>query len=122
MRDEYKDYCWEMQDQVLSWDTLSKQQFIERWTGLVAAEFNLVQSDLEAIYDRDNDIHDTEDKLRMMWKYSTALSVSGAPIAFVNGVKLIQNPSAVESWLSLLNYLYNTQWPSQNVEVEGSFV
>ena len=111
-----------MQDDVLSWDTLSKQQMIQKWTGLVAKEFNLDQTDLEKIYDRDSDIHDTEDKLRMMWKYATALSVTGAPIAFVNGVKLISNPSTVEGWLSLLNYLYNTQWPSLNVAVEETFV
>ena len=111
MMNDYKEYCWKMQDDVLAWDTLSKQEMIERWTGLVAKEFNLKQSDLELCYDRANDPHDTEDKLREMWKYATALSTSGTPTAYINGVRLDSTPSTVDGWLEIFNSLYDSQWP-----------
>ena len=41
MMNKYKDYSFKMQGDVLSWDTLSKQGMIEKWTGLVADEFKL---------------------------------------------------------------------------------
>ena len=66
MMNKYKDYSFKMQNDVLAWDTLSKQGMIERWTGLVADEFKLSKADLELCYNREKDPHDTEDKLREM--------------------------------------------------------
>ena len=122
MMNDYKEYCWKMQNDVLAWDTLSKQEMIERWTGLVAKEFNLKQSDLELCYDRAEDPHDTEDKLREMWKYATALSTSGTPTAYINGVRLDSSPSTVDGWLEIFNSLYNSQWPQVKAAREKIFL
>ena len=46
-----------------------------------------------------------------MWKYATAVTTSGTPTAFINGVKLDSNPSTVDGWMEILNSLYESQWP-----------
>ena len=122
MMNKYKDYSFKMQGDVLSWDTLSKQDTIKKWTGLVADEFKLNQADLELCYNRSEDLHDTEDKLREMWKYATAMTTSGTPTAFINGVKLDSNPSTVDGWMEVLNSLYDSQWPQVKAAKEKTFL
>ena len=115
MMNKYKDYSFQMQSDILSLDNLSKKEMIQRWTGLVATAFNIDQSDLELCYDRDKDIHNTEDKLRGMFKYATSVSANNIPAVFVNRVKLDTNPSSVQGWMEILNSLYESQW-KQNTE------
>ena len=88
---------------------------IERWTGLVATALNIDKSDLELCYDKEKDIHNTEEKLRGMFKYATSVSANNIPAVFINRVKLDTNPSSVQGWMELLNSLYESQW-QQNAE------
>lgn len=88
-----------MQDKVLSLSDYSKDEFIPYWSELVANEFDFDVEEVLAIYDRPNDVHDTEDKERAMWKYGAAKGVSGTPIAFINGVKLDSFPDSTQAWI-----------------------
>ena len=45
-----------------------------------------------------------------MWKYGTSKRVSETPTAFVNGVKLDTIPTDVESWIELLNSVYDSKY------------
>jgi len=91
---------------VLGETELSKQDFIKKWSKLVADKFGFDVATIELCYDRAKDPHDTEDKLRAMWKYGTGKGVSGAPVAFVNGVKVDSFPSTVDAWMDMLNSIY----------------
>ena len=48
--------------------------------------------DILALYDRQNDKHNTNMRVRYLWKYSTAMGVNGTPTAFVNGVAVTDTP------------------------------
>ena len=63
-----------------------------------------------ACYDRANDKHDTEDKLREMWKFATSRTVSGTPTTFLNGVKMDSTPFTVADWMTVLNTTLDSQW------------
>ena len=99
---------------VLGETEMSKQDFIKQWSKLVADKFGFDASTIELCYDRANDPHDTEDKLREMWKYGTGKGVSGAPVAFVNGVKLDSFPATVDDWMDMLNSVYSSQYTAQH--------
>ena len=88
---------------VLGETSTDQEDFINKWSDMVADEFGFETSDIELCYNRKNDPHDTEDKLRAMWKYGTSKGVSGAPVAFVNGVKLDSFPATVNDWMEMLN-------------------
>ena len=77
---------------------------------MVAKEFGFDVATIELCYDRKRDPHDTEDKLRQMWKYGTGKGVSGAPVAFVNGVKLDSFPATVDDWMNMLNSVHGEQY------------
>ena len=106
--DEYKDYAFQQQPSILAEVNTSKDDFIKQWTKQVADKFALEQSDLEGIYDRDHDQHNTEGKLREMWKFGTARTVSGTPTTFLNGVKMDSTPFTVNGWMEVLNSVYKS--------------
>ena len=95
---------------VLGETETNKADFIKQWSKLVADKFGFETSEIEQCYDRAKDPHDTEDKLRAMWKYGTGKGVSGAPVAFVNGVKLDSFPATVDGWMEMLNSIVESQW------------
>ena len=111
--DQYKDYGFEQQPAVLAETETSKDQFIDQWTKQVADKFGLNQADLKLCYDRDNDLHNTEGKLREMWKFGTARTVSGTPTTFLNGVKMDSTPFTVADWMTVLNTTLASQWSQQ---------
>ena len=116
MMDKYKDYAFEQQPKVLAEDTISKDEFTKQWSAQVAKEFGLKEEEVALCYDRSKDPHNTEGKLREMWKYATSNTVSGTPTALINGVKLDSNPDSVEGWLDVLNNVYKSQWPQHKDE------
>ena len=48
-------------------------------------------------------MHNSEWRIREMWKYATAKGVNATPTVFVNGVHLDAVPFDVDSWMALLN-------------------
>ena len=114
MMDKYKDYAFEQQPKILAEDTTSKDAFTKQWSAQVAKEFGLKEEDIALCYDRAKDPHNTEGKMREMWKYATASIVTGTPTAFLNGVKLDSTPMSVKEWIALLDQTYKSQWRPQS--------
>ena len=81
---------------------MSKNDFIPFWSKKISKDFGLDEKDVKAIYDRANDVHNTEMNTRAIWKYGSAKGVSGTPMAYINGVKLDSFPSSTEAWVDLL--------------------
>ena len=98
----YMAWCFNMQDLVLEKTNMSKDEFIKYWSEQVSKSYNLDYDSVYAIYDRDNDVHDTEMKTRAIWKYGSAKGVSGTPTAWINGVKLDEFPADTKAWIDLL--------------------
>ena len=89
---------------------VGRDTFIQDWTSMVSDQFGIDQATLLGLYDRDTDVHRSEDFTRDLWKYGSARGVSGTPTAFVNGVKLDDFPFTVEDWMNLLNSLMASQY------------
>ena len=75
----------------------------------MAAEFKLDEATISALYGSD-DKHNTQWRIREMWKYATAKGVNATPTVFVNGVHLDSVPFSVDDWMKLLNQIYESQW------------
>jgi hypothetical protein len=58
----------------------------------------------------DNDPYNTNQSVRMMWKFGTSNGVYGTPTGFVNGVMISDLPFTVEGWLDMLNTIYDSQY------------
>ena len=100
--DQYKDFCYEQLDTVLSWTDVSQDDFIAQWSQMVAEELSIDEQTILGLYDRDTDIYNTNMNVRAMWKYATSKGVSGTPTAYINGVRLDSLPSSVNQWLNYL--------------------
>ena len=107
---DYLDLGFAQQDQVLSMSGYSKDSFIPYWSKVVADSLDLDYETILGLYDRDNDVHNTEMGTRMIWKYGAAKGVSGTPTAFVNGVMLDSFPASATEWNDLLSGVYQSQW------------
>jgi hypothetical protein len=88
---------------------MSLDAFIPWWTAQVAAALDLDQATLESLYGP-NDPYNTNQSVRMMWKFGVASGVYGTPTGFANGVMLDELPFTVEGWLDMLNAIYNSQY------------
>ena len=103
---QYLELAWEHWDETLADTATSEDDFIQKWAANVESSLTgIKKEDIVALYDRSNDKHNTEDRLRAMWKYGTSIGVSGAPVAFVNGVKLDNYPTEEIDWKSLIQQL-----------------
>ena len=105
---EYFEFGLAQQETILSLTDFSKNEFIPWWADKVNIRFGLDYDELIAIYDRPNDLHNTEDKTRAIWKYGAAKGVSGTPVAFINGVKLDVFPTSKDDWLTTLRAVKNS--------------
>ena len=103
---DYRDFCYEQLDSVLSMTDTSKNDFITYWSSLVATEFGLEASDIEASYSDGK----TDSDLRDLWKYAAGKGVHATPTAFANGVYLDNVPFSVLGWMRLLNQIYDSQY------------
>ena len=98
-----------MQDTILGMTSTSQADFETWWSKQVATKFNLDEATIQALYGSD-DAHNTQWRIREMWKYATAKGVNATPTVFVNGVHLDNVPFTVDDWMSFLNETYDSQW------------
>mmetsp|Transcript_36213 Transcript_36213/g.35153 ORF Transcript_36213/g.35153 Transcript_36213/m.35153 type:complete len:80 (-) Transcript_36213:21-260(-) len=71
-----------------------------------------IEDQKEAIlneYDKETEVHDSENRTRLMFKYSLTKGVSGTPTVFVNDVMLDSLPFRADGWYTLLEDTYNSQ-------------
>ena len=76
----------------------------------MAAALNLDQQSLRNIY-TSSDTSDSNWNARVAWKDATARTVTGTPIAYINGAQVSVYPTTTEEWLSLLNSIKDKQYP-----------
>ena len=116
---DYMAFCFEQQDNVLGKTDMSKDDFVPYWSKTVSDKLGLEYKDVLAIYDRANDVHNTEMNTRAIWKYGSAKGVSGTPIAFINGVKLDSFPGSTDAWVDLIQTVHKSQWKGTPKGTEG---
>lgn len=97
----------------------SEEAFITYWSKQVAEEFNLDVATIEALYGQ-SDEHNTQWRIREMWKYATAKGVNATPTYFVNGVHLDAVPFSVDDWMKFLNTTYESQWHPATVKANDA--
>ena len=101
---DYRNFSFDQLSNVLSMKSTSKDDFITYWSALVADEFGLDASDIEASYQG----YGTDGDLRALWKYAAGKGVHATPTAFVNGAYLDNVPFTVPGWMRLLNEIYDS--------------
>ena len=58
-----------------------------------------------ALYDRKNDKHNTNERVRENWKYGASIGISATPQVMVNGVMVAEYPESAQQWKDFLNTL-----------------
>lgn len=104
--EQYMQYCWAHQADVLDAKNTSQDDLINQWTKQISENFNLPVQDLKDLFDPNTDKHDSEMRTRELYKYNTHHGVSGTPFAFVNGILLESFPNTAQDWMDMLNFVY----------------
>jgi len=107
---DYMNYCFENMDAILGAKDTSMNALILQWTSQVANALTLTQAELLTVYNSAYDTHDSEDRVRLMYKYNAHHHISGTPFGFVNGVLLENFPSTAAQWTDVLFSVYNSQY------------
>ena len=106
--DEYSELAYENLDWVVRDNTTSEVDFMNKWSKTVADKFGLAQDEILNLF-TSNDTHNSNERVREMWKYSTSIGVNGTPTAFVNGVKMASIPWTSDDWEALYQQLIAPQ-------------
>lgn len=85
------------------------EQLTAIWIGTVASRFRLDKDELTLLFDRQNDKHDSEMRTRELFKYSAHRGVSSTPTFILNGATIQGPPSTANSWVKLLQGVYDKQ-------------
>ena len=94
---EYKDFALANNTEVLNSTELSVNEFTDRWSEIVAKEFNLDENVLKSLY-TDDDVYESANEIVDSWKRATSNGIVTTPSAKINGVLLNPLPSTVEEW------------------------
>ena len=57
------------------------------------------------MFDRANDKHNTNERVRELWKYGASIGVSATPQVVVNGVMVAEYPSSADDWAKFIDSL-----------------
>ena len=95
---------------MLASTNIGQTTFSQNWADQVAAAFSLDQQSLRNIY-TDSDTSDSNWNTRVAWKDATARTVTGTPVAYVNGAQLAVYPADTDAWLVVLNATKAKQYP-----------
>ena len=100
---EYTELSWKNYEWIIAAKDLSENDFTKKWAALVDKAFasKIKEVDIMALYNKDKDAHNTDNRVREMWKYGASNGVSGTPTIFINGVKLDAEPAPVEEYDAL---------------------
>ena len=105
----YADYCWEHMWDVLGATDKSQDDFVKDWSKQTAELLELEEADVLRLYDKKNDLHDTNNRVRQMFKVSSQMGVANTPTVFLNNVKLTSIPSTIDEWHTYLLSLVDNQ-------------
>lgn len=106
---QYVQYAFDNQNTILSATDKSYNYLVDKWCSMVSQSFGWPKQDLVNLFNIDTDTHNSEQRVREMFKSSTHFGIFATPSAAVNGV-LIQNvPFTADDWMKLLSDTYNAQ-------------
>jgi hypothetical protein len=91
----------------------SYNELSDVWSGMVSENFGWKKQDLLTLFDRRNDSHNSEMRVRYQWKYGIAEGVTATPSLFVNGVQVQRMPATADEFHKLLTDVHNSQQPKQ---------
>ena len=98
--DDYATFCFENLETVLA-DDSTIADFVVAWSNKIQEKFpDIKSSEIQALYAK-GDTHNSNERVREFWKYSTSIGVSGTPTGFINGVKMTSLPNTYQDWLDL---------------------
>lgn len=103
--DLYLDYTWFClinREWILNDGERSIENLIETWTATVAARFFLDRNYLRSLFKISTDVHNSEMRVRTMYKYASHKGVSGTPFYFMNNILIQTYPTTADDWLKLL--------------------
>jgi hypothetical protein len=90
--EQYVELTWANLDWVLTANNLSDDNFVKGWAKTVSANLGVPEQEILDLY-TPLDSHNTDRRVRQIWKYGTSVGVSGTPSAVLNGVKLDEVPA-----------------------------
>ena len=83
------------------------------WSKTVADKFSIAQSDILNLFGT-SDTHNSNERVRELWKYAASNGLSGTPTAIVDGVKLDETPLTADGWTTLFKQLFPTTEKAAN--------
>eukprot|EP00350_Pseudokeronopsis_sp_OXSARD2_P013240 CAMPEP_0170542138 /NCGR_PEP_ID=MMETSP0211-20121228/1663_1 /TAXON_ID=311385 /ORGANISM="Pseudokeronopsis sp., Strain OXSARD2" /LENGTH=177 /DNA_ID=CAMNT_0010845107 /DNA_START=137 /DNA_END=667 /DNA_ORIENTATION=- len=101
--EEYQQYAIDNQQFMLNAKDQSQDELIPAWVDMVTQALG-IEDQKDAImleYDRDTEEHDTENRMRLSFKYALSKGVTTTPTVFVNEVMLGEIPETAEEWYTL---------------------
>ena len=100
---EYTELSWKNYDKILAAKDISENDFTKKWAKYISKAFDgkIKEEDIMALYNKEKDAHNTDNRVREMWKYGASIGVSGTPTTFINGVKIDAEPASVEEFDAL---------------------
>ena len=102
--EEYVELTWKNLDWILKDLSESEDVFEAKFSKTIASTLDVPEAELLSLWSS-NDTHNSNMRVREMWKYGTSIGISGTPAAFVNGVKLDEIPMTEAAWKEFFNQL-----------------
>ena len=103
--DKYFTYCFDHLDDIVTASDKSEVQFEAEWAKTVNGLFGVPEDDILGLF-KSGDSHNSNYRVREMWKYAASNGLSGTPMALVNGVRLDVYPTSTDEWKALFTSLY----------------
>mmetsp|Transcript_10532 Transcript_10532/g.16111 ORF Transcript_10532/g.16111 Transcript_10532/m.16111 type:complete len:227 (-) Transcript_10532:72-752(-) len=102
----YARMCWDNMDYLTAATDKSTDEIVEEWSEKTADLLNVSSSEIKDLY-TDDDIHNSNTRVRQFFKYAMQSDISWTPSIKINSVKIYDNPGSVQEWMDMLDSLYN---------------
>lgn len=99
---DYLDFCFKNMIWIQNDFSYSDATLTDVWVSTVAQRFKFKAADLKLLYDRSKDTHNSEMRVRELFKYACHRSVNSTPTQMLNGAIIQGAPSTARAWLKLL--------------------
>ena len=106
---EYMRYSWLQMPAILYMQDMDRDDFVNYWVSLVAAQFHVPDYELLFMYNPTYDSHKSMERTFLARDYAEDKGVTTTPAAFLNGERVENMPSSMEEWLMLFDAAYAAQ-------------
>jgi len=103
--EDYTEVGWAKWEEYLGMKNVSTDTFVKMWAKTIHEKFPTIpEQEILGLFAK-GETHQTDSRVREMWKYGASIGVSGTPTFFVNGVKLDSQPGSVDEWKAFIKQL-----------------